>query len=400
METIVDADAHVVEARDLFTERLPSKYGNAIPHVRYRPDVQADWWFVGDTPIELAVGSVIIPDENGEAVRPEEFYVVGKEYAAQHPSSWDPNERVKVMDKLGVAAATTYPYLGLTGPDVWRETVKTVSFEFQMDVVRAYNDWIAWWGTEQPGRFIPLGCLPYWDVPSAVKEIERAASIGIRGMVMSGWPQIHGCPHLADPSWDPMWAAAQDARFSISFHSGGGGIDDMGRNKERHELVGRAMLSALAITSEFLKNALAGVDIITSGVLQKYPRLNFALAETGAGWVPFVLESLDVHYLRYRPWESREIFKSDELPSDLFRRQIFVTNWFENINEDMPLGNTMFETDYPHPTCLLAEDIHDAIKVKMGSLTDEQRENILWRNALRCFNVAPEEVGITPQADA
>jgi uncharacterized protein len=394
---IVDADAHVCEARDLFTDRLPSKYGDAIPHVKYRGDREEDWWFVNDTPMEKAVGSSIVAGPDGEPRRADEVANTMKRYSDQHPSSYDPNERVKVMDKYGIRAATTYPFLGLTGPDVWKAIGMSTSMELQVAVVQAYNDWILSWATEQPGRFIPLGCLPYWDVEAAVTEIERCAEMGIKGMVMSGWPQNHGCPIFPDPSWDPMWAAAQAANFSISFHSGGGGIGDSAYNPDRMRLLGQAQLTAWATTAEFFKNALSGIDIVMSGVLNRFPDLKFALIETGAGWVPFALEAMDVHYLRYKPWESNDIFTRKETPSFLFGRQVFVTNWYEQLQGDAPFQNTMFETDYPHPTSLIGDEIHDTIKEKLNVLTAEQREDVLWRNALRCFNVTPEEVGITKE---
>jgi predicted TIM-barrel fold metal-dependent hydrolase len=397
MTLIVDADAHVCEARDLFTERLPSKYGDAIPHVKYRPEVSQDWWFVGDTPIEKAVGSVMVSGEHGEVRRADQMSISGSIYDEQHPSSYDPNERVKVMDAYGIRAATTYPFLGLTGPDVWKATEMSASLEFQVEVVKAYNDWILTWATEQPGRFIPLGCLPYWNIEAAVAEIERCAEIGIKGMVMSGWPQNHGCPIFPDPQWDPLWAAAQAANFSLSFHAGGGGNDDTARDSNRKRLLGQAQLTAWATTVEFLKNALSGVDIVMSGVLNRFPKLKFALIETGAGWAPFVLDAMDVHYLRYRPWETNETFTREETPSFLFRRQVFVTNWFEQLVEGVPFENTMFETDYPHPTSLIGDEIQNAIRENMTVLTSEQREDVLWRNALRCFNVTPAEVGITDE---
>ncbi len=134
-----------------------------------------------------------------------------------------------------------------------------------------------------------------------------------------------------------------------------------------------------------------------SGVLNRFPKLKFALIETGAGWAPFVLEAMDKHYLRYQPWVSNETFKREETPSFLFHRQVFVTNWFEQLQEDAPFENTMFETDYPHPTSLIGDEIQDAIRENMSVLTAEQREDVLWRNALRCFHLTPEEVGITDE---
>ncbi|TXI52855.1 MAG: hypothetical protein E6Q57_04375, partial [Mycobacterium sp.] len=66
--------------------------------------------------------------------------------------------------------------------------------------------------------------IPYWDVDAAVAEIERCAAGGHKGLVSTGKPHEHGYPLLADRHWDPMWAAAEDAGLSISFHVGGGNL--------------------------------------------------------------------------------------------------------------------------------------------------------------------------------
>jgi predicted TIM-barrel fold metal-dependent hydrolase len=389
---IIDSDAHVCEARDLFTERLSSKYRDHIPVVRFRDDLQQDWWFVGDKPIQGAVGSVMAVGPAGEVARREDYSNFINRFDEQHPSSYDPNERVKIMDQVGIQAATTYPWLGLTGPDVYR-SIPGADLEFQMDVVAAYNDWIMTWATEQPGRFIPLACIPYWDVPSAVREIERCAAIGIKGLIMSGKPQNHGCALLADRSWDPMWAAAEEAGFSISFHASGGGFTET-INPERQKVMGQEAMIAFATTAEFMNNAVTAMDLLMSGVLHRYPKLNFAIVESGVGWVPFALETLDEHYLRYKPWRSRPEMAADVLPSDLFHRQVFVNCWYENLEPGLPFGNLMFETDYPHPTCLFGDEVSDAIEHKMTCLTDSQKEDVLWRNAMRCFNLEPVDVGL------
>ncbi len=388
---IIDSDAHVCEARDLFVERLPSKYGDAIPRVRFHEPSGQDWWYVGDKPIQSAVGSVMGIGPDGEVARKTSAGMLSR-YEEQHPSGYDPNERVKVMDQLGIQAATTYPWLGLTGPDVWY-SLPSISLDFQMQVVAAYNDWIAWWAEEQPGRFIPLACVPYWDIPSALREIERCAGIGIKGLVMSGKPQNHGCPLLAEKYWEPIWAAAQDANFSISFHASGGGFTET-INPQRRAAMGGEAMSVFATTAEFLNNAVSAIDLVLSGVPYRYPKLNFAIVESGVGWVPFVLETMDQHYLRYQPWLSRPEMSKDQLPSDVFKRQLFVNNWYEYLVDGMPFKNLMFETDYPHPTCLFGDEVRDAVEHRMAVLSPDQKEDVLWKNAMRCFNLQPDDVGM------
>ena len=45
------------------------------------------------------------------------------------------------------------------------------------------------------------------------------------------------------------------------------------------------------------------------------------------------------------------------LPSELFRQSVYVTYWFESVApkhflDVIPIDNVLFETDFPHTTCL------------------------------------------------
>ena len=66
-------------------------------------------------------------------------------------------------------------------------------------------------------------------------------------------------------------------------------------------------------------------NLIFSGILDRYPRLNWACAETGFGWVSYVLEASN------HEWEQRRLWKEGikTKPSEVFRRQIYVDFWYE-----------------------------------------------------------------------
>src|SRR5262249_2000547 len=160
------------------------------------------------------------------------------------------------------------------------------------------NDWILSWPEQEPGRFIPLAVIPYWDLEGSIREIERCAELGAKGIVMTGKPQAHGCPILADRSWDDLWAAAQSNEQCVSFHigPGGGNGEDMDIHK-RMEILGPGQVSNFFNAYLFLDNAKSAVDLLCSQVLERYPELMFSIVETGIGWAPFVLEALDEYYL-------------------------------------------------------------------------------------------------------
>ena len=129
---------------------------------------------------------------------------------------------------------------------------------------------------------------------------------------------------------------------------------------ERIAANGLAATFAYAAVEMFLKNGLQCSDLIMSGVLPRFPELQFVSVESGIGWVPFVLEAADHSYLDNRGRDGNEW---ELLPSEYFARQVYATYWFETVAPtrllgEIPVDRILFETDYPHPTCLFG-NVHE-----------------------------------------
>jgi predicted TIM-barrel fold metal-dependent hydrolase len=79
------------------------------------------------------------------------------------------------------------------------------------------------------------------------------------------------------------------------------------------------------------------------------------------------------------------------LPSEYFRRQIYATIWFEHRNLAALIGsvgedNIMFETDFPHPTCLYPDPLKTA-ESNLRDLDPVVRRKILGDNAVRLYRL-------------
>jgi predicted TIM-barrel fold metal-dependent hydrolase len=67
-----------------------------------------------------------------------------------------------------------------------------------------------------PELFVENACLPYGNIDAAVKEVHRAAKMGLRGLELScSWnmePMWH-------PVWEPLWQAVNEVNLPLHFHT-------------------------------------------------------------------------------------------------------------------------------------------------------------------------------------
>ena len=115
-----------------------------------------------------------------------------------------------------------------------------------------------------------------------------------------------------------------------------------------------------------------------SGVCHRYPGIKFVSVESGYGWLPSFVESLDWQWLNSG---AAQAYPEREMPSVYFRRQIMGMFWFEHESirrlADIYPDNLMFETDFPHPTSLSpgpassAENPKDVVRAVFEGLPED-----------------------------
>jgi predicted TIM-barrel fold metal-dependent hydrolase len=112
--------------------------------------------------------------------------------------------------------------------------------------------------------------------------------------------------------------------------------------------------------------------------------------ESGVGWIPFILEALDYEMFENAPADLARLGKP---PSEYFRSNLYATFWFENNRNRLPdlvdavgVDSILFETDFPHPTCLYPDPL-ETVEAKMATLTPEARGKILGENARKLYRL-------------
>jgi predicted TIM-barrel fold metal-dependent hydrolase len=164
--------------------------------------------------------------------------------------------------------------------------------------------------------------------------------------------------------------------------------DSLGREKVR--TYGRMATFTAGSVDIFLNNGFQLSELLLSGILVRHPEIKFVSVESGVGWIPFALEALDYQFQGNRVFEEHPEF--DRLPSEYFATNVYACYWFEQIAprrliDKVGADNILFETDFPHPTCLYGDEVHERIASGLGDTDPDVRHKILWANAQRLYKV-------------
>jgi predicted TIM-barrel fold metal-dependent hydrolase len=232
--------------------------------------------------------------------------------------------------------------------------------------------------------------MPAWDVSYCVEEAKRVADLGCRGVNMTSDPQDLGAPDLADPAWDALWEACSGLQLPVHFHIGASvtGMGFYGKYSWPSHHPNTKL--ALGGTLLFIGNARVVVNTIASGMFERYPDLKMVSVESGVGWIPFILEALEYEMAENAPKQLAAMSKS---PAEYFASNLFATFWFENNRNKLPdlieaVGedSILFETDFPHPTCLYPSPLQ-SVEAKMKTLAPETQRKILGENARKLYRL-------------
>ena len=373
---LISSDSHGQLGKDAYTRRMSEqKWGEKIPHlVEVREDkfpFPVERWMVNR---EIQGGNVC----NCPTAMKERGY---------YPQRWeevplevyDPARRLEALDRDRVDGEVLFP----NGPG---GTFFYGDPEFELDCVRAYNDALAEF-RRASDRFIPLAAVPYMSsIETIVGEIERAVQSGHMGINLLADPSVavQGLKNLSDSFWQPLWNVCQDMGVGVHLHASAGLAGKLslpqwkGYTRRQSHCV--STLRNFCTATQFVPY------LIFSGMLDKFPRLNWIFAETGLGWVSSVLEACDC------AWEKRHLWTEGILtrPSDLFRRQIYVDFWFETVGiqlrDCIGVDNILWESDFPHITSTYPNS-WNAVEHSLAGVSAADREKVLFRNAARLYRL-------------
>ena len=378
---IIDADTHLTEPRDLWTSRAPSRYADRVPRVEVI-DGRNTWVF--DGALVGPAGSSAIIDRNGDKHLGLSF--AGMSYDEIQPAAFDIHERVTLMDGLGIWAQIVYPNtFGFGG----QKFVDQEDEALRLLTVQIFNDASAEMQAATDNRLFGMVILPWWDMAASVAEIRRCHSMGMRGVNCGTGPHLIGLPDLGQAHWDPLWDTCAELSMPVNFHIGAssdtfswfGSSPWPSHDNNTKLAIGSAMM--------YLSNASVMANLIYGGVLERHPTVQFVSVESGIGWIPFFLQSLDYQQMQSTPGTYGTRYSLT--PTEYFQRQMHACFWFEEAGVAEAVAtlgdtNVMFETDYPHPTCLYPDSVISASET-VRSLPETSRRRVMSDNAIRLYDI-------------
>ncbi len=373
---LISADSHANLKPDAFLSRMSAtRWCDRIPQVR---EVEQDGRSVERWVVDGRVMSIRCV-ANCAAV-------MGDPLRRTFPQRWEevpriayePLERLAALDADGVDGEVLFfndPLDSLALPFL-------TDPEFEFACVQAYNDALAEWraATDQ---YITLALVPYLGGgAAAAQEVRRAAGLGHRGVIMVAQPIMadHRLPNVTDRAWDPLWEALQELHMPVNWHAHAG-IRLLPARWQSLQALRRT--AAFVVQPQFVSN------FLLSGIADRFPDLTLVCAETGTGWLPYVLQASD------RAWEQNG-FREDgqSKPSDIARRQIRTTFWYETegikVRDVLGSENIMWASDYPHGTSTYPNSRASVEGVLEGVDEDAQRK-LLCENVLMTYHVEFED---------
>jgi predicted TIM-barrel fold metal-dependent hydrolase len=347
-------------------------------------DGQATWVFDGHPVGRHGAAGVIGRDGHKES-----SYTALYEWPHDeiHVGAYDPKVRLGVMDECGIDAQVIFPStIGLGGQDLGLVEDQALC----RLAVEIYNDGMAEIQAESNNRLLPMPLMPAWDIDACIAEAKRVAGLGARGINMTSDPQDLGSPDLASRAWDPFWEVCAEQQLPVHFHIGASvtAMTFFGK----YFWPSHPLNTQLAIGGSllFIGNARVVTNLILTGMFDRHPDLKMVSVESGVGWIPFILETLDYEMSENAPEELAELKK---MPSEYFRSNLYATFWFEKNRNKLPdlveaVGedNILFETDFPHPTCLYPNPL-EAVDAKMATLAPGTRAKIMGENARKLYRL-------------
>jgi predicted TIM-barrel fold metal-dependent hydrolase len=381
---IVSADGHTIEPPHMWETYLPAKFHDRMPKLVKDPKGGDAWELIPGAP-PMPLGLVTNRGEFGKRYEELEWY--GDTYDTIMRGSYEPEARLAEQDFDGLDAEVLYPSQRTMGTFMAQP-----DDEYHFAGVEAYNQWMHdEFMAKDPSRLVGLYQMPCVDIETSVSRLKEAKALGYRGVILAAWPSGNAKLSADD---DSFWQMCEELEMPVHVHVGLNQAGGRQRGEARQARTGAPVPSFIAKLPDLkgMGGAIGGAsawisEMIYSEMFDRFPSLTIVAAETGAGWVPNLLEHMDDHWWRNRTWTGSKLRR---LPSDYWRQNFIVTFIRERFAIEnrhwIGVDNMMWSSDYPHHR-------HDwpysrrVIDETMAGVPEPERRQMIATNAVALYKL-------------
>ncbi len=362
-------DSHLLEPDDLWHQIMPKKQADRMPKTERISDSE-ELVTVDGTSFTRPLPKIMTrKGSTGETIA---------EISQRPPGSRDLKLRMQDLDQEGIWGEVVYQSIGL-----WCSLIEDP--QLIREAAFAENEWLA---SEvqgfAPDRLVPAALMPMLDVPDAVAELQHAAELGLHLVSLpTGHPQ--GTQNYNGESWDPLWAAAEEANMVVGFHIGTDGGDQARAFSGR----GGAVLNYVNTT---YGGQFVAMMLVSAGVFERYPGLKVLISEGGATWVPQVGDRMNEGYRQHYMFVNPQL---QRLPKEYLYEHVYCSFQHDEtapaVMTAMGYNNVMWGSDYPH-----AEGTFGHSQKTLHELFDDQPAEVRQRITRGAFEELFPHVSAPP----
>ena len=384
---IISGDSHLHIAAERWTARVPAKWRDLAPRTISLPD--------GTDATVSGAGKRIEAFHQGNLVgKPfKNRTPVGGRFDTA-PGAGSNEQRLREQDMDGVDGEILFS--AFRGPAFFAEIKDLDAYRA---VTHALNEYmIEEYCVLAPERLMVMGMLPDTGVQDAIDEMEYCARAGFKGVYLINYPNGSELPAPED---DRFWAAALDLDMPLTAHVAlppiargfqfPHTVDLSSQEGPTHSVDPFQKYAQFAV-----KGAGNALQMIFTGLFDRFPKLRFYFAETQIGWIPNFLEILDDQYERYVDIAERftdmSKLKRFEYPSEYIREHIrwgFMKNAVGvRARHEIGLRNIFWATDFPHGESDWPE-VQDTVDEIFADVAEDEVRRMVGGNVMEYFHLDP-----------
>ncbi|MGB9965605.1 amidohydrolase family protein [Halobacterium hubeiense] len=354
---VVDCDWHYADTFEQVAPYMPEPW---------KTKFQKSGW--GGTGVKQNL-SAFFPASTGNRFN---YGKIEREFSEYPDGGDDKQDVVEGMDHLDIDVTLQISHLILAMGGISADDRRVESF------VKGYVDYMLEEVLDPDEGIYGLAPMPYHDIDASLDVLDRIedeeAFVGVV-MVTAG-----ASPPLGNRKYDPIYERCEEEGYPVVYHTGGSGLDDYVRAGYQDMIETH--------TLGFLESNMSQiVSVACQGVAEKFPDLEIVFMESGVTYIPGLVSRINEEYLKRseeapllekKPGDYITDFYFGTQPLEVSARPDLLEICFDMIGTDRML----YASDYPH-----WDFDSPSVITNLPMLDDEDRKNILGRNAVEVFDL-------------